>query len=390
MQARGYIERVRQADTAVGRPRRLPGWRDPDGPMPGPPPMPPIDRGSPQPDGPGGDSRGPNGDDGGPTGDGGDERPVARDIRVLVDDWWNLHDWLSRSGNQVSAERLARLLDDADRQIGAISVLLAGANVVIIGTILGGTMTRLELTATGVARPDIELSTKISGPLLQEFAETAREIDRFARESGGGIERWSRALSQFDAAERRAYRELVHRPASHLSQAELERIQSLSRRVTRPAPLEPGSAAHKARRWADYKARSGQWKFERWSPNYELNMRRASRAHAAADELHAAQGWGQREVRVKTKFHEVRVLDIADPVASRGVEVKSGYVTHTSTIADQVRRDTALVKLSDWQLHWHVEGRFSEPLRQVLRRARITFSETHPTTPIKDVMNLRK
>src|SRR5690606_27771685 len=146
----------------------------------------------------------------------------------------------------------------------------------------------------------------------------------------------------------------------------------------------PGSAAHKAARWAEYRANRGQWPFERWSTTYDQNVVRSSRAHAVADRHQRKIGWGEREVRVE--FRGVtRILDIADSQGRRGIEVKSGYVTLTADVASELRRDAALVAGDRWSITWHVEGRFSEPLRKALRAARIAISETKPNTPIKDL-----
>jgi hypothetical protein len=113
-------------------------------------------------------------------------------------------------------------------------------------------------------------------------------------------------------------------------------------------------------------------------------MVRSTRAHAVADRVRDRLGWGDREVKV-TLPDVTRVLDIADPVQLRGVEVKSGYVTYTADVASELRRDALLVAKYRWSITWHVEGRFSEPLRRALRVARIAISETQPNTPIKDL-----
>lgn len=81
---------------------------------------------------------------------------------------------------------------------------------------------------------------------------------------------------------------------------------------------------------------------------------------------------------------ETRILDIGDRKNFRGMEVKSGYVTYSANVASELRRDAALVA-DTWSITWHVEGRFSEPLRNALRVARIAIRETQPNTPIKDL-----
>src|SRR5690606_23506633 len=129
-----------------------------------------------------------------------------------------------------------------------------------------------------------------------------------------------------------AARLLIRRAVAELGRHELERIHQAQRRGRLPGKDVPGSAAHKAARWAEYRANRGQWPFERWSTTYDQNVVRSSRAHAVADAHQRKIGWGEREVRVT--FEDVtRVLDIGDRDEKRGVEVKSGYVTYTADVA---------------------------------------------------------
>ncbi|MFZ5542577.1 MAG: hypothetical protein ACOZJZ_03385, partial [Pseudomonadota bacterium] len=44
-----------------------------------------------------------------------------------------------------------------------------------------------------------------------------------------------------------------------------------------------GSPEHKAATWDFYKARGGEWEYERWSAVYDANQMRASDAHDAAN-----------------------------------------------------------------------------------------------------------
>jgi hypothetical protein len=80
-----------------------------------------------------------------------------------------------------------------------------------------------------------------------------------------------------------------------------------------------------------------------------------------------------------------RVLDIADPIQTRGVEVKTGYVPLRADVAYELKRDARLVAKYNWNIEWFVDGRMSGSLRKALRAANIPFTETKPTTLIKDL-----
>jgi outer membrane receptor protein involved in Fe transport len=148
--------------------------------------------------------------------------------------------------------------------------------------------------------------------------------------------------------------------------------------------LVPGNPLHKANSWQEYLARDGVWRFDRWSITYDQNMTRATKAHQYADAYRDELGWGEREYTVRIEGQR-RVLDIADPAGLRGVEVKTGYVSLSADVAYELKRDALLVAKRDWTIRWHVDGRMSEPLRKVLRAANIQFTETKPTTLIKDL-----
>ncbi|VTR96974.1 hypothetical protein [Tuwongella immobilis] len=105
----------------------------------------------------------------------------------------------------------------------------------------------------------------------------------------------------------------------------------------------PGSAEHKALRWQEYKARGGDWSFERWEKTYELNMERATKAYEAVNKYHGQLGWGKREVTIDVEGVPRR-LDIADVARQRGVEYKTGYQSRTQDNLWEIARDEALVK----------------------------------------------
>ena len=136
--------------------------------------------------------------------------------------------------------------------------------------------------------------------------------------------------------------------------------------------LEPGTPAHKSARWAEYQARGGKWKYERWSNVYDRNMVRARIANEAADAYHQQLGWGKREQTIKVEGVDRR-LDIADVETSRGIEVKSGKQYLTQDNAWEILRDKILVD-QGWSIEWHFTERPSQPLLKALEDAKIKYT----------------
>ena len=279
----------------------------------------------------------------------------------VLDDGW---DWLRRhrdssGGSDAIDNLLQTLLENAEVQLAAATVLLAGTTVTII---LAGGAGEFTMVMEGVAAADTALMTNIADPLMQELGRNLGQIQTLTAGSAPaalpaalpGVVQPSMAL----AAMERAYRGLARRAAATLTRGELELLHGLRTSVAPTEALVPESAIHKAWRWADYQARPGtdNWTFERWSKGYEVGVRQARRANAIADAYRDSIGWGQREVRV-TINGKVRVLDIADMVRKRAVEVKSGYVTHGRRVARQLLLDTALVEQKKWTVTWYANPR---------------------------------
>lgn len=137
-----------------------------------------------------------------------------------------------------------------------------------------------------------------------------------------------------------------------------------------PKPGEPGSPEHKAQRWADYQKRTGGkgWDYDRWSKQYDINMKQALRGNAAADAYHDTLGWGEREVTVDVEG-EPRRLDVGDVATKRGVEYKTGKVYASQEILWEVARDEILVKDMGWDIEWVFEETPSQPLLNALKKA---------------------
>jgi Domain of unknown function (DUF4157) len=143
--------------------------------------------------------------------------------------------------------------------------------------------------------------------------------------------------------------------------------------TTTKGELTPGSTEHKAARWAEYQARGGKWKYDRWSNVYERNMVRAREAAKAAKAYRDKLGWGKMEVTVDVEG-EVRRLDIGDKLTKRGVEVKTGYQYNSPENQWEILRDQILRDKMGWDISWHFEGTASKPLKDALNAAKIPFT----------------
>lgn len=138
-----------------------------------------------------------------------------------------------------------------------------------------------------------------------------------------------------------------------------------------PSPGAPGSPEHKAQRWQEYQDRGGEWTYERWSNQYEVNMRQARQANAAMDAYHERLGWGEREVTLDANGQSRR-LDIADVSTQRGIEHKTGYQTANEFNMSEIARDRVLMQ-NGWQIEWVFEGTASKNLMRELINSGIPF-----------------
>jgi filamentous hemagglutinin len=139
--------------------------------------------------------------------------------------------------------------------------------------------------------------------------------------------------------------------------------------------VSAGSIAHKLQRWEEYQKRGGTWGYSQWSNVYDANMTRATAANQEVAAYQKQIGWGRTEVSVKANVEGVeytRRLDIADETTSRGVEFKTGYQSATEANLWEVKRDKALLD-DGWDIQWVFKGTASEPLKEALRKAGISY-----------------
>jgi hypothetical protein len=137
-----------------------------------------------------------------------------------------------------------------------------------------------------------------------------------------------------------------------------------------------GVTPHKAAAWEAYQARSGEWNYERWSNVYEANQSRATAANEAVDAYHQTLGWGKREVTLEADVNGTtydRRLDIADRLTQQGVEYKTGYQSVTPDNLWEIARDQALIEKGGWSIKWVFRDTASQPLKDILKSAKIPF-----------------
>ena len=134
-----------------------------------------------------------------------------------------------------------------------------------------------------------------------------------------------------------------------------------------------GSAEHKAARWATYQERGGSWSYERWSAQYETNMRNPSVGLGREAVYREALG-GQSRV-IATPFG-ARQVDVMVPDARLLVQVKSGRqaLTTTGRLANTlaIQKDAWLVK-QGYSVEWVLEKGGSPQLLKALDAAGIGY-----------------
>jgi hypothetical protein len=134
-----------------------------------------------------------------------------------------------------------------------------------------------------------------------------------------------------------------------------------------------GSAEHKSAARGAYEERGGEWDYQTWSSNYDLNQTRAREANLAADRYHQELGWGKREESIEIEINgtsTTRRLDIADKALQKAVEYKTGYQTATLDNLWELERDAVLVQ-QGWNVEWVFRDRASQPLLDALVQAGI-------------------
>ncbi len=135
----------------------------------------------------------------------------------------------------------------------------------------------------------------------------------------------------------------------------------------------PGSAAHKAQRWAEYQQIEGKWSYERWSKQYDINMNNVKNGLSREALYREALG-GENRI-IKTPFGKRQIDSF---VSDEGLitQIKTGYeyLTTKGRLANTlaIMRDSWLAQRG-YIVEWVLEKGGSAPLLKALENSGIKY-----------------
>ena len=139
--------------------------------------------------------------------------------------------------------------------------------------------------------------------------------------------------------------------------------------ASKPAPLRPGTAEHKASRWERYQERGGEKTYEQWSKQYDVNMRNFS--HGIEREKFYREMMNASEGTVKTPFTN-RQIDILKNSEKYAGQLKTGPVSLTKENILAIKKDASLVRRG-WKVEHILEKGASSPYIEALKKAGIDY-----------------
>lgn len=129
--------------------------------------------------------------------------------------------------------------------------------------------------------------------------------------------------------------------------------------------LVAGTAEHKAARWAAYEKRGGKWSYERWSKQYDVNMKNATygleREQAYRDAL------GGVSKTVKTPLTN-RQIDIFNESKDYMGQLKTGKLSLSEQVKLDILKDKTLVD-KGFDVEYILEKGASKPCLEALKEA---------------------
>ena len=136
-----------------------------------------------------------------------------------------------------------------------------------------------------------------------------------------------------------------------------------------PRELIPGTPEHKAQRWKDYQARdNASWSYERWSKQYDINMRNAS--YGLSRERKYREVFGGESRVLKTDF-TLRQIDIADGTSLK--QLKTGKVSLTKQAKIDIQKDAWLMD-EGYDVEYILEKGASKPFLNALDENNIPYT----------------
>ncbi len=131
------------------------------------------------------------------------------------------------------------------------------------------------------------------------------------------------------------------------------------------AKLTPGTPEHKSARWAEYQENGGTWSHERWSRQYDTNMRNVSYGLQREREYRDALGGENRIVATSLTYRQIDVY-LPDDHAMAQVKTGMQYLTEENKLA--IAKDAELVELGTRVVHV-LENGASKPYMEALQKA---------------------
>jgi hypothetical protein len=134
--------------------------------------------------------------------------------------------------------------------------------------------------------------------------------------------------------------------------------------------LRPGSPEHKAATWEKYqKRKNSNWDYDRWSKQYDTNMKNSSRGLAREEDYRGAMG-GTNET-IKTAYTN-RQVDIFKPEENYAGQLKTGKVSLDQENITAIQKDKWLVDRG-YTVEHILEKGASQPYLDALDKAGIGY-----------------
>jgi hypothetical protein len=133
--------------------------------------------------------------------------------------------------------------------------------------------------------------------------------------------------------------------------------------------LRAGTPEHKSARWNTYHEGGGKWNYERWSKQYDINMKNANYG-LAREKIYRTQLGGISET-VKTPF-TLRQIDIHKINEMYAGQLKTGKVSLTKQAKIDIPKDAAMVK-AGYKVEYILEKGASKPFLKALEQNGIKY-----------------
>lgn len=273
----------------------------------------------------------------------------------------NAYNWANTPGNLENAgkaaitktgEGLKQAKDWASKQNPRDWGRYTGRTGFEVGLMFTG-VGEAKAVVSGAEGANVLAKTAEGANVLAKTAETARAA-KIAEEANATAKALEAAKAAEEAKKARTLGEVV------------------SAKAKKPK-LIAGTAEHKAARWAKYEERMKnnpkKWSYERWSKQYDTNMRNP-KVGLAREVVYRKELGGVSET-VKTP-HTYRQIDISRPDEMYAGQLKTGKVSLTKQAKIDIVKDAEMVK-QGYQVEYILEKGASKPFIEALEKAGIDY-----------------